>query len=73
MTMNQITDETRISPTASSSTASNSSNFVSLCDYDLSTTDEEKEEVKIKYYSSILYLVKKISMKSAFFAEPPQS
>ena len=56
--MNQSTDETRVSPTASSSTASsltasNSSTFVSLCNYDLSSSDEEKEEVKhtpsIKY------------------------
>ena len=44
--MNPNIDEDPVSPLASTSSSA-STNFVSLCDYELSSSDEEKEEVNI--------------------------
>ncbi len=44
--MNPNVDEDPVSPLASTSSSA-STNFVSLCDYELSSSDEEKEEVNM--------------------------
>ncbi len=45
--MNPNIDEDPGSPLASTSSTSASNKFVSLCDYELSSSDEEREEVNI--------------------------